>query len=97
MSIINSLFAAATIDPGSIGVDPVTDPNKFLSDSLTLVYGVAGVVCVVILVIAGFMYTTSNGEASQVKRAKDMILGAIIGLVVIMMAFVITQFVLGRF
>jgi hypothetical protein len=98
MSLQSILFAASEkIDPGSIGVEPVTDANGAIAGLLTTVYGVAGMVCVVIIVMAGYMYTTSNGDAGSVKRAKDMILGAIVGIVVIIGAFVITQFVLGRF
>jgi hypothetical protein len=97
MSIISLLFAAPKIDPNSIGLDPVKDPNRFIPDLLGVAYAFAGILCVIIIVIAGYMYTTSGGDASHVKRAKDMILGAIVGLVVVMAAFVVTQFVLGRF
>lgn len=68
-----------------------------LASILGTVYTWAGIIAVIIIVIAGFMYVTSSGDASKVKRAKDAILYAVIGLVVVILAFVITQFVLGRF
>jgi len=100
MNVLWSLmtFAADKIDPGSIGITkPVKDANSLLSGLLNAAYLGAGILCVVIIVIAGYIYVTSSGDASSVKRAKDAILGAVIGIIVIIMAFAITQFVIGRF
>jgi uncharacterized membrane protein YagU involved in acid resistance len=99
MSILRFLAASSDkIDPGSIGLtSPPTDANSVLANVLTTVYAWAGIVCIIIVIIGGFLYVTSASNASQVKRAKDAIIGAIVGLVIVIMAFVITQFVLGRF
>lgn len=91
------MAASEKIDPNSIGIDPVTNADAAIEGLLNAVYAGAGMLCVVIIVIAGHLYTTSSGDASNLKRAKEAILGSIIGLIVIIMAFVITQFVLGRF
>jgi type IV secretion system pilin len=80
-----------------VNVPVVTDPNAVVSGILTAVYAWAGIICVLIIIIAGYLYVTANANAQRIKRAKDAILYAIVGLVVIMMAFVITQFVIGRF
>jgi hypothetical protein len=98
MQYMYELFAQdGKIDPSTIGIPDVTDADAAISGLLTTVYGAAGMLCVVIIIIAAYMYTTSSGEAATIKRAKEAIFGAIIGLIVIMMAFVITQFVIGRF
>lgn len=96
MSFVSTVFAALKIDPGSIGYNGgVRNADEALKDTLTLVYTWAGIIAVLILVIAGFFFVTSRGDPAQMKRSKDAIRGAVIGLVVIMLAFVITQFVLG--
>lgn len=67
------------------------------SDIQTLlmnIYIVAGIVAVIAIVIGAVRYTTSGGDASNIKAAKDTILYAIVGLVVIIMAAAITDFVL---
>lgn len=95
-----SLFAESPIkiDPSAIGVkDPVTDANLLLTNVLNTAYMWAGIICVLIIIVAGYFYVISNGNAAHIKRAKDAIVGAIIGLVVILLAFTITQFVIGRF
>lgn len=90
------LAATETIDPKSVGIPNVGDPNSVLTNVANTVYTVAGIVCIVVIVVAGFLYVTSAADASQVKRAKNAIIGACVGLVVILMAFAITQFVIGR-
>ena len=80
-----------------IGVSAVTDANTLVPNILSTVYTWAGIIAVLVIVVGGYFYATSQGNAAQIKRAKDAIMGAVIGLVVVIMAFVITQFVIGRF
>lgn len=92
------IFAIDKITPSEIGLtNPATDANATVGNILTVVYTWAGIVCVLIIVIAGLFYVISTGSATTTKRAREAILYAVVGLIVIMMAFVITQFVLGRF
>jgi hypothetical protein len=58
---------------------------------------VLGMIAVVMIVIGGIRYTTSAGNASQIKEAKDTILYSIVGLVVAILSFTIVNFVVGRF
>lgn len=84
-----------------IGADEVDIPRigsgALLNGVLGTVYWVAGVVAVIVIIIAGIFYAISEGDAAKIKRAKDAILYAVVGLAVVMMAFVITNFVVGRF
>lgn len=86
------------VSPCEIGYHPtVTNANTALSNLLDLVYVAAGVACVIVIIVAGSMYLTSNANPQKVERAKNAIMGAVAGLVIIMMAFAITAFVIGRF
>lgn len=67
-----------------------------LNDILAVVYFIAGVVCVIAIIVGGIMYTSSNGDSGRVGKAKNILLYAIIGVVVVGIAFTITQFVVGR-
>jgi multisubunit Na+/H+ antiporter MnhB subunit len=49
------------------------------------------------IIIGGIRYTTSNGESSQIKSAKDTIMYAVIGLVVAILAYSIVNFVVDQF
>lgn len=58
---------------------------------------ILGAIAVVMIVIGGIRYATSNGESSNIKAAKDTILYAVIGLIVAIMAYAIVNFVVGAF
>lgn len=62
----------------------------------TMLY-VLGIIAVVMIVVGGIRYTTSAGDASRVKGAKDTIMYAVVGLIVAILAFAIVNFVIGRF
>lgn len=87
---------AQKIDAGSVGI-PEADENQLLLNGLNLTYFLAGVVAVITIVIAGIMYASSNGDAGRVTKAKNLLLYAIIGLIIILVAFAVTNFVIGRF
>lgn len=76
---------------------PTTNESELLANGLNLVYFIAGAVAVITIVIAGIMYTSSMGDAGRVTKAKNLLTYSIIGLVVILIAFTVTNFVIGRF
>lgn len=91
-------MAVEKIDPKEIGIpDPVRNADGAVAGLLNAVYAIGGIVSVCVIIVAGYLYVTAAGNATQIKRAKDAIIGATAGLVVVIMAFAITQFVLGRF
>ncbi len=58
---------------------------------------ILGAIAVIMIIIGGIRYTTSNGDASNTKAAKDTILYAVVGLIVAVLAYAIVNFVLGAF
>ncbi len=68
-----------------------------IQDIINMMLFLLGAIAVVMIVIGGFRYTTSNGEASSIKSAKDTILYAVIGLIVAILAYAIVNFVLTAF
>ncbi len=61
----------------------------------TLIF-IIGAVAVIMLIIGGFRYVLSSGNADAVQSAKNTILYAIIGIVVAVLAYAIVNFVLTR-
>ena len=72
-----------------------TDLMKTLNTIISVVVGVLGLLAVAIIIYGGFMYTTSAGDASKIKKAKDTIVHGVIGLVVALLAFAIVNFVVS--
>lgn len=52
-----------------------------------------GAVAVIMLIVGGFRYVTSNGDQNSVTAAKNTILYAIIGIVVAFLAYAAVNFV----
>jgi len=59
--------------------------------------GIAGSLSVIFIIVGGIMYTTSAGNEATTKKAKSTITGAIVGLLISVMAFAIVNFVLSTF
>ncbi len=55
---------------------------------------VVGIISVIMIIIGGLKYITSGGEGSNISAAKNTILYAIIGLVIVALAQIVVQFVL---
>ncbi len=76
------------------------DPNVAIDNIITTVINifslVVGVVSVIMIIVGGFKYITSGGESGGVTSAKNTILFAIVGLVIVALAQVIVRFVLGK-
>ena len=62
---------------------------------LNTVYLWVGIISVIVIVIGGIQYMTSNGEAEKIKRAKASILYSLCGLIVTLSAFAITTLVIN--
>ncbi len=57
---------------------------------------VVGVVSVIMIIIGGLKYITSSGDSNNVTNAKNTILYAVVGLVVVALAQFIVKFVLSK-
>ena len=62
---------------------------------LEVVYLWIGIIAVIFIVVGGIRYMTSAGEASKAESAKKTITYSVIGLVVVLAAFAITEFFIG--
>lgn len=80
-----------------IGFQGPTSDKGLIANILLPVYFWAGVAAVIVIIVAGFFFVSSHGDPALVTRAKSAITGAVIGLVVILLAFVITNIILGVF
>ncbi len=70
--------------------------NNIIKQVINIFSLVVGVVAVVMIIVGGLKYITSGGDASSVSSAKNTILYAIIGLVIVALAQFIVRFVFGR-
>ncbi|MBQ8991927.1 hypothetical protein IJ103_01945 [Candidatus Saccharibacteria bacterium] len=67
-----------------------------LQTVINVVLAVLAFVTVAMIIIGGINYSTSQGDAAKVTKAKNTILYGVIGLVVALLAFAIVNFVLAN-
>ena len=77
---------------GSASGNRVSTVIKNIINILTAIVGVAAVI---MIIIGGFRYVTSGGDANAVSGAKSTVMYAIIGLIIVALAQVIVRFVIG--
>ena len=80
-------------DCGSTGT--TNSAETVVGRIISTIIGILGIVAVVFIVLGGVQYMTSAGDPGKIKKAKDTILYACIGLAVAALAFAITQFAIN--
>ncbi len=88
--------AVGSSTTGCSDTTSTTSVSSILATALNLVSLVAGIIAVIMIIIAGVKYVTSQGESAAVSSAKDTIIYAVIGLVIVAFAQIIVKFVLKR-
>lgn len=70
-----------------------TIAGQVVRAGLTLV----GTIFFILMFYAGYLWMTARGEEQKVEKARNIILAAIIGLVIVVSAYAITIFVTSTF
>ncbi len=71
------------------------DVRTTVSNVIKAFMGLLGIVAVVIILLGGFKWMTAGGNEEKVSEAKKLIISGIIGLIIIMSAYAIAQFVVN--
>lgn len=87
MDVIGPAFGE-TKDPEDIRYKVVRVINLLLT--------LLGIICLILIVFAGFKWMTSGGSEEQVSSAQKILKNAIIGLIIILLSWSITIFVVIR-
>lgn len=70
----------------------VTD-NELITNLIQWVVGMGGIVAVIFVVVGGWGYITAAGDPGKLQKAKTTIMYALIGLIIVALAEVLTAFV----
>jgi len=100
-NIDDNLCKGANLDvtDGTCSTDPVEAQqtvNDIIATVINIFSIVVGVTAVIMIIVGGFQYITSGGDSGKVTTAKNTILFAIVGLVIVALAQVIVNFVLSK-
>lgn len=78
---------------GGTGSGSITD---LVASVIGIVSWIVGIAAVVMIMVGGFKYITSQGDSNSINSAKNTVLYAIIGLVVALFAQLIVRFVINK-
>jgi hypothetical protein len=89
-------FLIAILKSSDNNLPKVSANQSTLTTLLNIAFSIIGAVAVFFIVVAGLKYITSQGEPARVESAKNQILYALVGLVIVALAASVVNFVLGR-
>ena len=73
---------------------PSTDIRTIIANIIRIALGLLGIVVLVLMIYAGFLWMTAGGNEEQIEKAKKILKNAVIGLAIILMAYAIVAFVI---
>jgi len=99
-AFLGTQTASAQVDTGLSQVGqtvklPSTDPRVIAVRIINIALGVIGIVLVVLVLYAGFLWMTAGGDGEKVNKAKKVLTNAVIGLVIVLSAWAITRFIIS--
>jgi len=71
-----------------------TDLGVLIGKIVGQLMGFVGVIFFVLMIYGGFLWMTAQGNEEQIKKAKSLITGAVIGIIIVFSAYAITSFVI---
>ncbi len=80
---------------GQGGGLPATDIRVLIARVIQVALGLIGVVMVVLMLYAGWLWMTAGGNEEQIGRAKKVLTNSAIGLSIIISSYAITSFIIS--
>ena len=72
-----------------------TDPKEMAVSVVKYLMTFLGIIAVVVILYGGFMWMTASGNEDRVDKAKKIIIAGAIGLLIVIAAYAIVNFVVG--
>jgi len=66
-----------------------------IQNVIRIILGFLGIITVIIILYGGFIWMSSFGEEDKIDHAKKMISAGVVGLVVVLTAYAISNFVIA--
>ena len=73
-----------------------SDLQRITQNVINIFSLIVGVISVIMIIVGGLKYVTSGGDSGNITGAKNTILYALIGLVIVALSQIIVRFVLNK-
>ena len=82
---------------GKTGIDTSQNIQSITGTVINTALSLVGILFLVLMVYAGYLWMTARGEESQVEKAKKIVYSSMIGLGLTLGAYAITVLITSRF
>lgn len=74
--------------------DSSASTNELIGKIITTALSFVGVIFLILMIYAGYLWMTARGDEAKVTKAQSILTAAVIGLIIVILAYVISTFVL---
>ena len=93
MDLVNKTLAYTITGPGIVPTgDSASQLEKIISGVIGVLTIVAFIYFAIQIILAGYSFISSQGDAAKLKAARDRLTNGILGIVVVVIAFGLTAF-----
>lgn len=90
------LSLGASNDCEGTDTDAEKSVNNLIETIVNILTTVVGILAVIFIIVGGYRYITSGGDSGKVTSARNTIVYALIGLIIVALAQIIVRFVLNK-
>ena len=72
------------------------DPSQIVAGVVQIALGLVGTLFLIFIIVSGFQWMMAGGNSEIIGKAKQRIINATIGLIIVLGAYAITTFVVGE-
>lgn len=84
--------------PNPLGDDPAAkDPRLLLGRIIGAILGIVGSVALILFIYGGVLWMTSAGNQERVRKGKEVIIWAVLGLGIIFTSYAVVKFIITAF
>ena len=94
-SLVDTMNSPAEKMQNSAGLSDITI-GTIVATIIRAALGLLGIIFLIIIIFAGYRWMTASGNEESVQKAQDAIKRAIIGLIVVILAYAITAFIFNQ-
>lgn len=86
----------ATAGIGGFNVTNTSTPVNIIAGIIKILLGLLGVIFMILIIVSGFQWMGAGGNKEAVGKAQTRIKNATIGLIIVLLAWIITAFIISR-
>lgn len=95
LSLASYFLALPVLAQGLPNPLGTTDVRDIIANVIRAALGLVGSIALLMFIYGGFLWMTSGGNDEKVKKGKDTLVWATLGMVLIFAAYAILNFVIG--